>query len=45
MLTLTLSKPLVSTTGYSLTQIGLADGIPALAANIIGVGVGGWAAC
>ncbi|MBX7199138.1 MAG: hypothetical protein K1X51_07140 [Rhodospirillaceae bacterium] len=44
VLTLTLSKPLVSTTGYSLTQIGLADGIPALAANIMGVGVGGWAA-
>ena len=44
VLTLTLSKPLVSTTGYSLTQIGIADGIPALAANIIGVGVGGWAA-
>ncbi len=44
VLTLTLSKPLVSTTGYSLTQIGIADGVPALAANILGVGVGGWAA-
>jgi PAT family beta-lactamase induction signal transducer AmpG len=31
-------------TGYSLTQIGIADGIPALAANIIGVGIGGWVA-
>ena len=41
VLTLTLSKPLVSITGYSLTQIGIADGIPALAANIIGVGIGG----
>jgi PAT family beta-lactamase induction signal transducer AmpG len=44
VLTLTLSKPLVSVTGYSLTQIGIADGIPALAANIIGVGIGGWVA-
>ena len=44
VLTLTLSKPLVSTTGYSLTQIGIADGIPALAANIVGVGIGGWLA-
>ncbi len=44
VLTLTLAKPLMSSVGYTLTQIGIADGVLALIANIAGVGVGGFAA-
>ena len=44
VLALTLSKPLVNSVGYSLTQIGVADGAVALASSIVGVGLGSWAA-
>jgi PAT family beta-lactamase induction signal transducer AmpG len=44
VLALTLAKPLLSSVGYTLTQIGIADGALSLVANIAGVGVGGWAA-
>lgn len=43
VLTLTLAKPLMTSVGYTLTQIGIADGVLALVANILGVGVGGFA--
>ena len=42
VLALTLSKPLVKSLGYSLTQIGVADGAVALLSSIAGVGLGGW---
>jgi PAT family beta-lactamase induction signal transducer AmpG len=42
VLALTLSKPLVKSLGYSLTQIGVADGAVALLASMIGVALGGW---
>lgn len=44
VLTLTLAKPLLTKTGYSLTQIGIADGALSLVANIAGVGIGALAA-
>ncbi len=44
VLALTLAKPLLSSVGYTLTQIGIADGALSLLANIAGVGIGGWAA-
>ena len=37
-----LAKPLVRSIGYSLTQIGVADGVVALAGTIAGVSLGGW---
>jgi PAT family beta-lactamase induction signal transducer AmpG len=42
VLALTLSKPLVKSLGYSLTQIGVADGAVALLASMTGVALGGW---
>lgn len=42
VLALTLSKPLVASLGYSLTQIGVADGAVALLSSVAGVGIGGW---
>ena len=42
VLALTLAKPLVKSLGYSLTAIGLADAIVALAASIAGAALGGW---
>jgi PAT family beta-lactamase induction signal transducer AmpG len=42
VLALTLAKPLVRSLGYSLTAIGLADGVVALAASLAGVALGGW---
>ncbi|HEU0045679.1 permease [Sphingomonas sp.] len=42
VLALTLAKPLVKSLGYSLTAIGLADGVVALAASIAGVALAGW---
>jgi PAT family beta-lactamase induction signal transducer AmpG len=42
VLALTLSKPLVKSVGYSLTQIGFADGAVALASSMAGVALGGW---
>jgi PAT family beta-lactamase induction signal transducer AmpG len=42
VLALTLSKPLVASLGYSLTQIGVADGAVALLSSMVGVGLGGW---
>ena len=42
VLALTLSKPLVKSLGYSLTQIGVADGAVALLASMVGVALGGW---
>ncbi|TKD51049.1 MFS transporter [Sphingomonas baiyangensis] len=44
VLALTLSKPLVNALGYTLTQIGVADGAVALASSMVGVGLGGWVA-
>jgi len=44
VLALNLSKPMVKGLGYSLTAIGRADGLVALAASAAGVGLGGWAA-
>lgn len=41
VLALTLSKPLVNSIGYTLTQIGVADGAVALASSMAGVGLGG----
>ena len=41
VLALTLSKPLVKATGYTLTQIGVADGAVALVASMMGVALGG----
>ncbi|HEY0629514.1 MAG TPA: MFS transporter [Sphingomicrobium sp.] len=42
VLALTLSKPLVKSVGYTLTQIGVADGAVALLASMTGVALGGW---
>ena len=42
VLALTLSKPLVNSLGYSLTQIGRADGFVALASSMAGVALGGF---
>jgi len=44
VLTLTLAKPLMTKAGYTLTQIGIADGALSLIANIVGVGLGAMAA-
>ena len=41
VLALTLSKPLVKAAGYTLTQIGVADGAVALIASMLGVALGG----
>ncbi|HEY0013169.1 MAG TPA: permease [Allosphingosinicella sp.] len=41
VLALNLSKPMIRGLGYSLTEIGLADSYVALAASIVGVGLGG----
>lgn len=43
VLALNLSKPMIREIGYSLTQIGRADGVVALLASAAGVGLGGWA--
>ena len=42
VLALTLAKPLANSLGYTLTQIGVADGTVALAASMAGVALGGW---
>ncbi len=42
VLALTLSKPLVKSVGYTLTEIGVADGAVALASSMAGVALGGW---
>lgn len=42
VLTLTLSHPLWNDKGYSLHQIGVADGVVALSASMAGVALGGW---
>ncbi|MEG3125315.1 MFS transporter [Sphingomonas sp. GB1N7] len=42
VLALNLSKPMIKALGYSLSQIGRADGIVALVSSIVGVGLGGW---
>ncbi|KTE31756.1 permease [Sphingopyxis sp. HIX] len=42
VLTLTLSHPLWNERGYSLHQIGVADGVVALSASMAGVALGGW---
>ncbi|HEY0625846.1 MAG TPA: MFS transporter [Allosphingosinicella sp.] len=42
VLALTLSKPLVKSVGYSLTEIGIADGAVALTSSMVGVALGGW---
>ncbi len=42
VLTLTLSHPLWNEAGYSLQQIGVADGVVALSASMAGVALGGW---
>ena len=42
VLALTLSKPLVKSIGYTLTQIGVADGAVALISSMAGVALGGW---
>ena len=44
VMTLALSTLVRKARGYSLTEIGIADGGVALAASILGVAVGGWAA-
>ena len=44
VLALNLAKPMVKSLGYSLSAIGRADGIVALAASMAGVGLGGWLA-
>jgi len=44
VLTLTLSHPLWNEAGYSLRQIGVADGVVALSASMAGVALGGWLA-
>lgn len=44
VLTLTLSHPLWNDRGYSLEQIGVADGVVALSASMVGVALGGWLA-
>lgn len=42
VLALTLSKPMVKSLGYTLTQIGFADGAVALLSSMAGVALGGW---
>lgn len=42
VLALNLSKPMIKELGYSLSQIGRADGVVALVASMVGVGLGGW---
>ncbi|WP_235364621.1 permease [Sphingomonas sp. ERG5] len=42
VLALNLSKPLVKSIGYTLTQIGTADGLVALLSSMAGVALGGW---
>ena len=42
VLALTLSHPLWNAKGYSLHQIGVADGVVALSASMAGVALGGW---
>ena len=42
VLALNLSKPMIRDLGYTLTQIGRADGVVALLASLFGVGLGGW---
>lgn len=42
VLALTLSKPLVKSVGYTLTEIGVADGAVALLSSMAGVALGGW---
>ena len=42
VLALNLSKPMILGLGYSKTEIGWADGLVALGASILGVGLGGW---
>ncbi len=42
VLALTLSKPLVKSVGYTLFQIGRADGAVALLSSMAGVALGGW---
>ncbi len=42
VLALNLSKPMIRDLGYTLSQIGRADGVVALAASMVGVGLGGW---
>lgn len=44
VLALTLSHPLWNAKGYSLDQIGIADGFVALPASMAGVALGGWMA-
>ena len=44
VLALTLSHPMWDARGYSLDQIGIADGAVALPASIVGVAIGGWIA-
>lgn len=44
VLALTLSHPLWDAKGYSLDQIGIADGFVALPASMAGVALGGWMA-
>lgn len=42
VLALNLSKPMIKDLGYSLSQIGRADSVVALAASALGVGLAGW---
>lgn len=42
VLALTLSHPLWNDMGYSLEQIGVADGVVALSSSMVGVALGGW---
>jgi PAT family beta-lactamase induction signal transducer AmpG len=42
VLALVLSKPMILGLGYTMTQIGWADGMVALISSIVGVGLGGW---
>jgi MFS transporter, PAT family, beta-lactamase induction signal transducer AmpG len=42
VLALNLSKPMILGLGYTKSEIGRADGVVALAASILGVGLGGW---
>ncbi|WP_277980673.1 permease [Sphingomonas phyllosphaerae] len=42
VLALNLAKPMIKGLGYSLSQIGRADSLVALAASVAGVGAGGW---
>lgn len=44
VLALTLSHPMWNARGYSLDEIGIADGAVALPASMIGVAIGGWMA-